>query len=82
MTPNFDVTDLTDDVIMVTVRDFLTLWATNIPDRGLADTSTEAKLHGENVGEGLMSLRLIRFEISACKVEKMPISQNLTFDLP
>ena len=35
MTPKRDVTDLTYDVIRVTARDFLALWALNIQARGL-----------------------------------------------
>ena len=57
MTPKRDVTDLTYDVIRVTARDFLALWALNIRARGLKDTSPKAELHGEHVGEGFMSLR-------------------------
>ena len=57
MTPKRDVTDLTYDVIRVTARDFLALWALNIRARGLKDTSSKAELHGEHVGEGFMSLR-------------------------
>ena len=70
MTPRYDVTDVTYDVIVATVRDFLEFWAKNVPDRGLKDTSSEAELHGKDVGESFMSLRLTVFEISACKVEK------------
>ena len=73
MTPKRDVTDLTYDVIRVTARDFLALWAVNIQARGLKDTFSEAELHGEHVGEGFMTLSVLVFLISACKVEKVPI---------
>ena len=76
MTPKCDVTDLTYDVIRVTARDFLALWAVNIQARCLKDTFSNAELHGEHVGEGFMSLSYIVFLIFACKVEKVPISRK------
>ena len=79
MTSKCDLPYLTYDVIRVTARDFLALWALNIRARGLKDISSEEELQGEHDGEGFMSLSVLVFLISACKVEKVPISRK--FDL-
>ena len=76
MTPKCDVTDLTYDVIMVTVSNFSALYAVNIRCRCTKNTKSEAKLHEEHVGEGFMSLCLLVFLQSARKVEKVPISRK------
>ena len=49
-------TDLTYDVIRMMVHDFLAVRALNVICRCSRNTSSEAELHGERVGEGFMSL--------------------------
>ena len=45
----------------------------NIASRYRSNTSSCSELNGKHASESCMSLRLIVFEIWACKVEKLPI---------
>ena len=79
MTLSYDVTYLTHDVIRIAVRNLIALCTLNIISRYTLSPSSKAELHGKHDGNNFMSLRCTVFLISACKVQKVPISRQ--FDL-